>query len=512
MADRYVDSATGSNSDNGTTPALAWATIQYALSQISAGDDLWVRRGHSEIPTASLNMRSGASYADMTRLIGWPRGTLTGTATFTHGSTTVSSVNITCTRAAHCGRFIKNDADGRLYLITYIPSTSSFVIDRPYVGTTASEANFTISADEDYSIRPSAGQTPWDGDAHTLPKVDFTGTPYALTSMCTYHFFAGRNLEVLGGTNTDVGCVAFRNGRHKELCGCVLSTTANNFVVRVGRYALLRRCIISGSGSGSSQTGIWSYAGRANVIDCAIYGMGGVGVGMQNEMNLKNVNIGVEVANGGADISILNACAGYQGRLGIDVKLGGTNGYVATDGARPTWLFIENYQKTLGRHYSLIPTGVLEKVSAGTGTPIPDQRSSGATSLLEVLPKGCMTGMQYGESLISTPLFEHEFEASTDSKSYRYYVQTNISGGLTASDLWIEAEYVDQYDSASEYHTTQVKSDESVSARSGITDWSQFIEVTGIQPAVASKLRIRGYLNKYDATNKVWIDPKVVIS
>jgi len=240
--------------------------------------------------------------------------------------------------------------------------------------------------------------------------------------------------------------------------------------------------------------------------------MGGCGISMQNEMDLRNVNIGVEVANGGADISMANSCSGLRGKLGFDVKLGGTNGYVATDGARPAWFYVENYQKTLGRHYSIIPTGVLEKVTAGVGTPIPDQRSSGATSLLEVLPNGCMAGMQYGESLIDTPIFEHEFEVNTDSKSYRYYVQTNISGGLTASDLWIEAEYVDQYDSVSEYHTTRIKSDEAVSARSGITDWSQYIEVTGIQPEVASKVRIRGYLNKYDSTSKVWIDPKVVIS
>jgi hypothetical protein len=379
------------------------------------------------------------------------------------------------------------------------------------VGTTASSGNFTISADEDYAIRPSAGQSAWDGDAQTLPKIDFSGGSYYMENGCGYHYIMYKNIELVGGS-TDNGAIWIEGARRKELWGCLISTSVNYPAVRTSREAVIRRCIISGSGTGSNQVGVFNLAGRTYLIDCAIYGMGGYGIQLQNDMVLRNVNIGVEVANGSYDIAFLYACAGYQERIGFDVKLGGTNGYFtkAYTGI-PSTFYIENYQKTLGRHYSFTPTGELNKVTAGAGTPVPDQRTSGSTTLLEVLPNGPQAGMQHTSSLLATPLFEHEFEATTDSKTYRYYVQTNISGGLTASEIFIEAEFIDQYDSTSEYHVTTLKSDEAVSIRSGITDWSRYVEVT-VQPAAASKVRIRAYLNKYDSTNKVWIDPKVVIS
>ena len=74
------------------------------------------------------------------------------------------------------------------------------------------------------------------------------------------------------------------------------------------------------------------------------------------------------------------------------------------------------------------------------------------------------------------------------------------------------SDYVDGYDDTSEYHITTVQSDEAVAVRSGTTDWSQYLEVTGIAPAVASKVRIRLKCRYQHATNKVFVDPKAVIS
>jgi hypothetical protein len=508
MADLYVDSVTGSNSDNGTTPALAFATVQYAASQIAAGDDLWVRRGHSESPTTAIGVRAGASYADLTRFTGWPRGTLTGTATFTHGSTTVSSVNFTTVREAHCGRYIRNDADGRIYLITYIPSTSSFIIDRPYVGSTVSSSAFTISADEDYASRPSAGQTPWDGDAHTLSKLDFStnSVEHGFNMTCGLHYNRVHGFDIVSGTSS---AYAAENARFHALSGCLIHTTYDNYAVDGGTALFMDRLIISGNNTGNSQTGV-SVSANAEIYNSAIYGMGVTGVHSADKCYLHNVNIGVEVANSGADIET-GGCRRINNITGYDVKLGGTNGYVDNIG-RQTDIYIENYGKILGNHYSRNSIGEKKKVIAGVGTPIPDQRASGATALMEVLPNGVMTEMQYLNTLTLAPVFEHEFDVDADSHSYRYYVQTTISGGLTSANFFIEAEYCDQYDSTSEYHITKVKSDEAVSARSGIADWSQYIEITGLQLATAGKLRIRCYCNKYDSTNKIWIDPKVVIS
>ena len=39
ITNRYVDQANGNNGNNGTTPALAWATIEYAMESGALGAD-----------------------------------------------------------------------------------------------------------------------------------------------------------------------------------------------------------------------------------------------------------------------------------------------------------------------------------------------------------------------------------------------------------------------------------------------------------------------------------------
>lgn len=512
MSDYYVDQTNGSDSNGGTSfDSDAWATIAHAIATVSGAHNIWVRRGHNETPSGSI-MPSGSSMAGLFRIIGWPRGAVAGTATFTHGSTTVSNVSISASREAHCGRFMKCDADGRLYLITRVSDSNTFIIDRPYVGSNASSANFTISEDELYSARPSAPRTLWDADAHTLGKIDFSGTAYYYGSACGDHFSGLFYMELIGGTGYTI---SIANGREKFLQGVLIKGSANSSIVYIQRCAWFHRFIIEGSGSGAAQYGV-NYGGDTFFTAGAIYNCGSNGCrGSNGRMLLDNVNIGVEQANGASDIYLYRQCHGIGTRdvRGRDVKLGGTNGYVSVYAGRPQNIFIENYQKTLDRHYSLVDFGTLEKVAAGDGTPIPDQRSGGAESLIQVSPNTAFASTVQMPILAKPrPIFEHVFEMPAESKSYRYYVQTSISGGLSASELWLEAEYVDQYDAANEYHITTITSDEAISVRSGITDWSQYLEVTGIQPATASKVIIRAFINKADNTNKIWIDPKVVIS
>jgi len=108
------------------------------------------------------------------------------------------------------------------------------------------------------------------------------------------------------------------------------------------------------------------------------------------------------------------------------------------------------------------------------------------------------------------PIFEHEFEATTDTKDYRYYVQA--VGIVTAAELWIEVEYVSAYDDTSEYRHTRVVSSNAFTARADAEDWAEYMEVTGITPVIGSKVRIKCYCTYYNATNKIYIDPKVVIT
>ena len=108
--------------------------------------------------------------------------------------------------------------------------------------------------------------------------------------------------------------------------------------------------------------------------------------------------------------------------------------------------------------------------------------------------------------------FEHEYEMDTVLRNYRYYVQCKAMSIVSVGELYLECEYIDQYVNVTTYHSVKIKSDEIVSLRSGVDDWTQYIEVTGIQPAVASKVRIKCLLSKFDADGRIFVDPKVVIS
>lgn len=126
MADRYVDSNTGSDSDNGTTQALAWATLEHALGagSLGVGDKVWIRRTHGETPTVDIASLYDGSASQPLELIGWPRPAILNTtitqADFTNGSKIIDNVvGITPDREKHTGRYI-TAPDGKRYLITAV--------------------------------------------------------------------------------------------------------------------------------------------------------------------------------------------------------------------------------------------------------------------------------------------------------------------------------------------------------------------------------------------------------
>ena len=87
------------------------------------------------------------------------------------------------------------------------------------------------------------------------------------------------------------------------------------------------------------------------------------------------------------------------------------------------------------------------------------------------------------------------------SKTYRFYVQSTF--GLDADDLVLSAEYLD---SAVDTGTATTESSNAVSARTSITDWSQYVEVT-VQPARDGWVRFNMSLFKYSSGGQVFIDP-----
>lgn len=78
MATRYVrtNGADGTGGHDGTTPALAWLTLGYAMTNVSAGDTIWVGAGTYRVSSAI----APSSMASMTYLYGDTDGSRTGDA------------------------------------------------------------------------------------------------------------------------------------------------------------------------------------------------------------------------------------------------------------------------------------------------------------------------------------------------------------------------------------------------------------------------------------------------
>jgi hypothetical protein len=170
---------------------------------------------------------------------------------------------------------------------------------------------------------------------------------------------------------------------------------------------------------------------------------------------------------------------------------------------------IENYNKVLGANILFNNLGTVTKLDVVAGSGDPFKRPGGADSVAEVLYDRTESSKGAVEFFLM-PIFEHEFEATTDSKNYRYYV--NAEEAVAATELWIEVEYVSGYDDTTEYVMKKVVSVEAISQQADNEDWTQYMEVVGITPAVASKVRIKCYCSFYHATGKTYIDPKVVIT
>jgi len=519
MADYYVDSATGSDGDNGTTQALAWATIQYAVQSggLSAGDYVWVRRNHTEIPAASVVPAYVGTTSSPITVLGWPRPSILNTtiteATWTNGSTTVDLiVGITVSRVKHQGRFA-TAPDGSKYLITRVVDTNTIIIDREYAGATVSSTTgkFAIDEDEDYADRPTDIDG-WDSDDHTLANIDFNSTAYYLYPNAV-NYLRFLNIELKDSTGP-FGQAYIRSNIAITFQGCLFKQNSNNEVLYNSSFLFMKRCILEGSGTGTAQRGLWTQDSQACLEDVAIYNCGDEGIHARGSVSAKRVNIGVEQANGDNDLNLTDILGGLANFIGREVNLGGTNGYVTFDNPNHhTTAKIEDYDKVLGKHKVFWAGGTWSNVDVGDTNAPSAASSAGTTSdLIEILPN--TSGFEWIEEW-AMPVFVHEFEADTTSKTYTYYLQNNMGvtlNDVTAKDdIWLKIEYVDSHDDTTEYTKTEAFSSEiDILARASDTDWDS-LSVTA-QPAVASKVRITCYISKYVASGGIYIDPKAVVS
>jgi len=523
----FVDSANGDDTDDGTTMdngpgggTGAWATIEHAheAGGLSAGDIVWVRRTHIEYagnPTSNIDLIYDGTAAEPIKTIGWPRAEIPNTtitsATWTNGSTTVDLiVGITCDRTEHCARFA-TAPNGDKLLITKITDANTLIIDREYAGATVTgtDGKFSIDEDEDYDLAQAIDDSgftikvaDWTADDDSMPCVDFKDQAYGIKATGE-DWLEWKNLEVRDAAGA--GCFYFDNQSQPHYFqGCLLHNDNNTEVLR-GASAhgawIIDRCVITASGSGTSQDLINNLVGPLFIYNSALYDAGNYAVSATGYIYLENVNLGVEGNCADADARLSNNC------YGRDVKWG--NSSTEIDNSRTSWpvrRHFENHNKVLGVHKIYANRGTMLSVTAGAGGDIPNQRTDGNTILLEVdFDASAYDGMLMD---FTEPIFTAEFDASTDSKDYRIYIQ-NIAE-IAAAKLRLVCEYVSSYDDATEYVITKTEgttSNSPIPARADADDWDEYIEVTGIQPAVASTVRLLLYTNFYHATDQWYVDP-----
>jgi len=383
-----------------------------------------------------------------------------------------------------------------------------FLILEPYVGATVTgvDGKFQINEDDHYSARPDVGglRAAWDADAITLPQLDFNSGDFnVLFNQDRVHFldcFDFRN-------SSDPSGIISNASSTTKIRGFLLSNNYNEPIISVGGDFNLVRCVAEGRNKGTGDEGI-RFSGIGEIKDSAIFGSNQGLSSAAPGVKLDNVNIGVEIpCNGYSDVRV----SYYSELIGKNVSCGGhikAYGYSIINSPRVRFR-VENFNHVLGDHREYNGLGVIRSHDVVLGSGDPYKRTDGADKIIRII-YDINNALQKQPISELTPLvFEHEFEVNTDSKSYRYYVQ--CEGIVTASELWIECEYINSSSNELQTFTTQL-SDEAFTARADENDWAEYMEVTGIAPAVASKVRIRCYCSYYDASNEIYIDPLVVIS
>ena len=440
--------------------------------------------------------------------IGWPRDTLAITsATWTNDSTTVDLIlPASMTWETVCGRWITGP-DGFDYLITLVTDTNTFTIDRPYTGTTVTltDGAASIKADE----LPQGVSEPTDtaigsADSDGLALIDFNDGNFKLAlSGDDYNQFW--NLEIKDSTNSS-GLINVYGSVSPFFNGLLLQQSTQSdpiFYLMFGDGAEINRFIIKGSGAGGTQRGIAfaGYGAGAKIHNGAIYNLGDSGFFLDRTsyIEMNNINIGVEVANGNDDIYMNNS--GYHIISGRDVKMGGTNGDVS-GGLFWYSVKIVNPQKVFGSYKQFDRGVTLEKVAV-TDTNANKKLSD---NVIEIILN---TGNTYQFKEIGQKIKVFESRKTYDAGTYNIKVWIYNDTGNTLNDttyaddilLRCRSEAAGYGDATTEYVSKWYYSDEiDILDAADADDWDYLQADSVVVDVNDAKIYCEVLVSTYDAS------------
>jgi hypothetical protein len=536
VVNRYIDlNASGAN--DGTSPSDAWTSIDAGLSttSLSTSDDnyIWIRRQNDtgrtiETFTSDMAVAEDGTAEFPIKVIAWPRASEAATeGTWTNGSKSVSAVvGVSLDKGKHTARYI-TAPDGNQYMIAKVTGTTSFELIAPYPGATVSTTSgaFTIQADEYYDTRPAAGTSAgWDADDPWMPLLDGNAANYciAISQDDSWHF---EGLHIIDFMDSLYGMIQAQTSYQTKFIGCFVeiqdaTALADPMFYCQGNYLYLRKCSVQGhtsyvSGAYGFRTG---NGGVVYLVDCRIetadrcfhlYG--------DHRIYMDNVYLTHHHATTG--YYFYQDQNGHLSCWGRDVTFGaGAPDYMYNSSAQlylagrgiNRGLFIENYGHELGIHYRMTNSGILQtKLVDGASDPV--KRTGGADIVYQVNVDNLAVGSRGtklpGDIATSAPIDEITFEL--DAATYdqiRFYCQSQDN--IAADYFFMEVSYIDAYDETNNiFHKVRVLSDEAISARSGASDWSQYLEVPDITLPVKSNVTVKFTLRKNLPTGDLFIDP-----
>lgn len=266
MAVFYVRSTDGNNADNGSTWALAKATINGALAVASNGDTIYVSQVHSESTASAISLAHGSDTTP-TKIICVndgaqpPTATATTAVVATTGASNISlggalyvyGITFNCGSGANRADFNVCQTDGGCVMME-----SCNVV---HVGTNA--ANISCS-----TVAGTAAKGIW---LNTNFKFANTGSHLILSgewSINGGNVISGSSSNtagflVQGGSTSPSGITLIENFDFSNFSSTTNLATANS--TRAG--LILRNCKLPGSWSGTLLNGAYSAPGRMEMYN-----------------------------------------------------------------------------------------------------------------------------------------------------------------------------------------------------------------------------------------------------
>jgi len=471
-------------------------------------------------------------------------GNLTGTWTFTNGSTTVSGSGGSAASELAAGDYVRVSNGSEWYKVTSVTNDNSFEITPAF-----QQATVTDDAD-------STKYNNYDGTSTSTPFVhlnQFT-TDTARTAgdilkvrANQTHLYAGIDIvfdedgstdnmiEIRGCSSTDdpwgdgsdvkpiigFGDTAYNLYLHTDnfwkfvRLECVESSDSyGNFVSYSSFSTMFDSCVFRGA----SQAGLYLfYTGEILIQNCSLYS--------NTQYNLYVAGTTFKCTgctfDGGADTTDYGIYLdGSVGEL-IDSTFGTSSAHDVDDiyfrrsvsrlyarncsfsdsisvSVFGAFLQSEDHNQTKGSHRTYYYNGTIERDTSVV-------RSGGASSSAKMMPNS-NCGLYYPLT-IADDFCSGDFRLwlPAEEKTVTIYMQTFGYTSLpTADELYIEASYLDQ---ASGGHRATVQSTQTVSAND---TWTPF-SVT-FTPAQEGWVYITVHLKKYEANSGVYVDIKPVVS